>query len=1104
MNKPIVFMFSGQGSQYYHMGRELFLHDNIFRGWIESLDKIVFKKIKFSIIDELYNEKRDKGDLFNDIKITSAAIFMVEYALCKTLIESRIYPDYLLGSSLGEYVCLALSGVINFEDIVSTLLDIFDTVCEKCDRGGMIAILDDINLYYNNPFLYQHTEIAAINLGSHFVISGKEESLKKVENYLTNKGIVYQTIPVRYGFHSSSIDCCRDICKDILGKPKYNESQIPIISCVHGDIVINIDKNYLWEVIRKPIQFQKTIANLEEKGSHIYLDLGPAGTLATFVKYNLNKKSKSEVFYTLTPFGQCLKNYKKVKEHLIKIGHQILRRDKKMTAWVFPGQGSQLKGMGEDLFDHFKDLTQKADTILGYSIKDLCMEDLEGKLNQTQYTQPALYIINAFHYFKKIEETGKKPDFVAGHSLGEYNALLASEAFDFETGLKLVKKRGELMSHASGGAMAAVINLSEDKIMSILKQNGLIRIDIANYNSPSQIVISGLADDVNQAVKVFKEAQVMCIPLKVSGAFHSRYMKPAKEEFEKFILEFSFAELKIPIIANATARRYRQSDIVQNLVNQITHSVRWTETVQYLIGKGEVEFEEVGPGKVLTNLINKIKKEAKPIFIEEDEEIKKKEEPVVEQIIIKESIIKSPTEVKESPISTEICAESLGSKEFREEYNLKYSYVTGGMAKGIASDKLVICAGRAGIIGFYGTGGLELSKVEEAIISIQKELKNGEPYGMNLLFNISNPQYEEMMVDLFLKYSVRNVEAAAYMQMTQAIVRYRLKGLEINDKGKIITRNKIMGKISRPEIAEMFLSPAPERIVEKLLKENKISQNQADLSKKVPIADALCVESDSGGHTDQGVMTVLLPTIIRLRDEIAKKYGYDKNVYVGAGGGIGTPEAAASAFILGADFILTGSINQCTVEACTSDAVKDILEDINVQDTTYAPAGDMFEIGAKVQVVRKGIFFPARANKLYELYRQYNSIDEIDEKTKQQLQDRYFKRSFDDIYAETKAYYSKVLPDEVEKAERNPKHKMALIFKWYFVNSLRLAREGRKEEKVDFQIYSGPALGAFNQWVKGSNLQSWKNRHVDKIALKLMQETAFLLNNRFRSLLNNI
>jgi trans-AT polyketide synthase/acyltransferase/oxidoreductase domain-containing protein len=685
-----------------------------------------------------------------------------------------------------------------------------------------------------------------------------------------------------------------------------------------------------------------------------------------------------------------------------------------MITWVFPGQGSQEKGMGATLFDEFADLTAQAEAILGYSIKELCLEGPQKQLNQTQYTQPALYVVNALSYFKKVEQTDKQPDFVAGHSLGEYNALLTACGVDFATGLKLVQKRGELMSKAQSGAMAAVLNLSVDKLKAILTENGLTGIDIANYNTPSQLVIAGLKDDINRVIDIFEPMDsVRCVALNVSAAFHSRYMRDAQEKFEWFLKGFEFAALKIPLISNVTAKPYKPTEIAANLAEQITHPVNWVDSIRYLMGQGEMVFEEVGPCQVLTKLIAKIQTEAEPLVVTEEEASQKH----------------ARAEPPKPEIFSSITPESLGSDEFKQEYHLKYAYVTGAMVKGIASKELVVKMGKAGLMGYFGTGGLKLPKIEEAIQFIQRELKDGQAYGMNFLHNLGDPQGEDDTVTMFLKYGVKQIEAAAFMQITPALVRYRLKGLRRDTSGKIFTTHKVMAKISRPEVAQVFLSPAPERLVKKFLETNQISRLEAELSKEMPMADDLCVEADSGGHTDMGIMSVLLSTIIRQRDELMNQYRYAKRVRVGAAGGIGTPEAAAATFMLGADFILTGSINQCTVEAGTSDAAKDILGQLNVQDTDYAPAGDMFELGAKVQVVRKGVFFPARANKLYDLYRHYNSLDEIDDKSKKQIQDKYFHRSFEEVYAETKAYYSQHLPEEIEKAERNPKHKIALIFK---------------------------------------------------------------------------
>jgi malonyl CoA-acyl carrier protein transacylase len=289
-------------------------------------------------------------------------------------------------------------------------------------------------------------------------------------------------------------------------------------------------------------------------------------------------------------------------------------------AYLFPGQGSQKKGMGDGLFDEFPELTQQADKILGYSIKDLCLNDPEQKLNQTQYTQPALYVVNALSYQKKIRDNGKQPDFLAGHSLGEYNALEAAGVISFEEGLKLVKKRGELMSQAKNGGMAAILNSSEEQIQEILKQADLATIDIANLNSPSQIVISGLKGEISKAQPYFEKENALFIPLNTSGAFHSRYMEEAQTEFEKVVKKTKFSKPTIPVIANVTGKPYESKKVAQGLINQLSNCVRWTESMMYLLAQGEMEFEELGVGDVLTKLIRSIKKE----YVSKSQAVKEK------------------------------------------------------------------------------------------------------------------------------------------------------------------------------------------------------------------------------------------------------------------------------------------------------------------------------------------------------------------------------------------------------------------------------------------------------------------------------------------------
>lgn len=289
-----------------------------------------------------------------------------------------------------------------------------------------------------------------------------------------------------------------------------------------------------------------------------------------------------------------------------------------MKTYMFPGQGSQARGMGGDLFDAFPELTAKADAVLGYSIKELCLEDPRRELGKTQFTQPALYVVNALSYYKRIQDTGETPDYLAGHSLGEFNALLAAECFDFETGLKLVKKRGELMSEATQGAMAAIVNASRDQIEALLKEKGLVNVDIANYNTPLQIVISGPTADIAACQEIFQFDRVMYVPLNTSGAFHSRLMIPAKQKFEAFLKKRKFSKPKIPVIANLTAKPYPNGAVVEYLSKQISSTVLWSDTIHHLMSLSDaMEFVEIGHGDVLAKMILKIKQIAAKVAAEQ-------------------------------------------------------------------------------------------------------------------------------------------------------------------------------------------------------------------------------------------------------------------------------------------------------------------------------------------------------------------------------------------------------------------------------------------------------------------------------------------------------
>ena len=277
------------------------------------------------------------------------------------------------------------------------------------------------------------------------------------------------------------------------------------------------------------------------------------------------------------------------------------------TAFLFPGQGSQTVGMGADLFAQFPEEVAEANEILGYSLSDLCINGPEEQLGQTQFTQPALYLVSYLHA-QSISKELEQPTMAAGHSVGEFAALAHAGAFTFADGLRMVAKRGEIMSQVSGGGMAAVIALDAEKINEVFVDKGFTGIDLANFNSPGQIVISGPAAEISESLVPLKEAGAkLVVPLKVSGAFHSRMMEDPALRFGEFLKDFSFQETKIPVYANVTAAPYpKSSSISETLIRQIHSPVRWSDTILAMRSAGADAFEECGPGKVLTKLLRQI------------------------------------------------------------------------------------------------------------------------------------------------------------------------------------------------------------------------------------------------------------------------------------------------------------------------------------------------------------------------------------------------------------------------------------------------------------------------------------------------------------------
>lgn len=286
-----------------------------------------------------------------------------------------------------------------------------------------------------------------------------------------------------------------------------------------------------------------------------------------------------------------------------------------MNAYIFPGQGAQFSGMGLDLYENSplaQELFEKANTILGFSITDVMFEGSAEDLKQTKVTQPAIFLHSVI--LAKTLGDSFKPDMVAGHSLGEFSALVAAGALTFEDGLKLVSQRAQAMQKAcelQPSTMAAVLGLEDDVVEKVCAMTEGVVV-AANYNCPGQLVISGEIEAVNKACETLKEEGARrALVLPVGGAFHSPMMEPAREELAAAIENTTFSKPNCPIYQNVTAAAVTdENEIKANLIFQLTAPVRWTQSVQQMIADGAVHFTEVGPGKVLQGLVKKINRES--------------------------------------------------------------------------------------------------------------------------------------------------------------------------------------------------------------------------------------------------------------------------------------------------------------------------------------------------------------------------------------------------------------------------------------------------------------------------------------------------------------
>lgn len=437
--------------------------------------------------------------------------------------------------------------------------------------------------------------------------------------------------------------------------------------------------------------------------------------------------------------------------------------------------------------------------------------------------------------------------------------------------------------------------------------------------------------------------------------------------------------------------------------------------------------------------------------------------------------------------------EWLGDRAFNEAHGTRFAYVGGAMANGITTSRMVIALAEAGMLAFFGAAGLGPDVVRAALDEIATRLDpQGLPWGSNLIHSPNEPDLEQAIVDLYLAKGVRRVSASAYMNLTPMVVQYAYTGIRADADGRIVSRNHLFAKISRPEVAERFMRPAPASIVDALVAQGRLTAEEGRLARLHPVAEDITAESDSGGHTDNRPLGSLFPTIAMLRDRVAAEYGYPRPIRVGAAGGIGTPQAAAAAYALGASYILIGSVHQGAVESGLCEHGRTLLAQAGLADVTMAPAADMFELGVDVQVLQRGTMFANRARRLYEIYQSYPSLDAIPADVRAKLEKEVFQRSLEDEWESTRSFFAVRNPHENERAARDPRHQMALVFRSYLGQSSRWAIRGVPERTMDYQIWCGPAMGAFNAWVRGSHLEPVANRTVVDIALNLLEGAAII------------
>lgn len=558
-----------------------------------------------------------------------------------------------------------------------------------------------------------------------------------------------------------------------------------------------------------------------------------------------------------------------------------------MKAFIFPGQGSQRKGMGENLFTKYPEYINQANNILGYDVEELCLKDPNDQLNFTAYTQPAIFIFSVLNYLETLK-TSETVDIVAGHSIGEYAALFVAKVFDFETGLRIVLKRAELMAQAQGGGLAAVLGLSLDDVQNRIVTSNIHGIEIANVNSPTQIVIGGKSEAIQDFVKFNENKPGRIIPLRVSGAFHTSHMKESQIEFSKFLSDISFQKPQIPVISNYTCKEHTHESLPDSLAKHLTNPVNWISCIETILQFGVESFTEIG-SKFLTPMVKDICDLVAPR----------------EFSLINHNTLKRKVQIVEERV------EDTDRNDFCLRFGFKKPLVVGGTGYGASGVSLVSSLCSQGILSFLDTETISLADIEAALKVLANDTALYSKYGVSLQYRPNNAEFEEKVITLCIDYGVRFLELRGYLEPTESIVRYRLNaGLDENNR----PNNHIIIRTGELDTVSAFIDASVDKFIED-------PSERSDNYRAIPLTDGICFELQAWRSTSSKDLQAF--HAIRSRcDEYLTKQSASQKIYLGLSGLSLTQKPVELAMAQGADFLLISSPFLLTKESNLDDSLK--------------------------------------------------------------------------------------------------------------------------------------------------------------------------------------